>query len=208
MIPNISKIVPLEEGTTLKGQMISDLSFNGRMSAIEQKRYEDFQAAGSLLLRDFNYTSKDYKQGFDLQECRLTFNPQNVTLNNFAAKMGKSDIQANGALDNLLAYLFKNETLKGSLNILSNNLDLQEFNSSETSATPAAADTAAMTLIEVPANIDFVTNANISRLHYDNVNLENVSGKVIIRDQAIDPGEPELHHPRRCHENERNLRHP
>lgn len=182
---NISKIVPLEEGTTLKGQMNSDLSFNGRMSAIEQKRYEDFQAAGSLLLRDFNYTSKDYKQGFDLQECRLTFNPQNVTLNNFAAKMGKSDIQANGALDNLLAYLFKNETLKGSLNILSNNLDLQEFNSSETSATPAAADTAAMTLIEVPANIDFVTNANISRLHYDNVNLENVSGKVIIRDQAI-----------------------
>lgn len=181
---NISKIVPLEQGTSLTGSMNADLSFDGRLSAIEQKRYEDFQAAGSLLLSKFNYTSKDYKQGFDLNECHLTFNPQNITLNNFDAKMGASDIRANGTLDNLLAYLFKNETLKGSLNLLSNKLDLAAMNAGEPAGTTTT-DTAAMTLIEVPANIDFIANANIGTLLYDDVRLDNLSGKVIIRDQAV-----------------------
>lgn len=182
---NISKIVPLEQGTTISGSMNADLNFNGRLSAIEQKRYEDFQAAGSLLLSKFNYTSKDYKQGFDLNECHLTFNPQNVTLNNFDAKMGASDIRANGTLDNLLSYVFKNETLKGTLNILSNKLDLAALNTGETGTTSAPADTAAMEIIEVPANIDFIANANIGTLLYDDVRLENLSGKVVIRDQAV-----------------------
>ena len=182
---NISKIVPLEQGTTISGSMNADLNFNGRLSAIEQKRYEDFKAAGSLLLSKFNYTSKDYKQGFDLNECHLTFNPQNITLNNFDAKMGSSDIRANGTLDNLLAYLFKNETLKGSLNLLSNKLNLAEMNSGESTTTTTSTDTAAMTMIEVPANVDFTLNANVGTLLYDDVRLDNLTGAVIIRDQAI-----------------------
>ena len=182
---NIGKIIPLEKGTTLRGNMQSDLNFNGRMSAIEQKRYEDFQASGSIQLNDFNYSSADYKQGFDLKECRLTFNPQNVTLNNLVAQMGKSDVQANGTLDNLLAYYFKNETLKGTLNLISNNLDLSEMSGDAATGTSTTADTSAMTIIEIPSNIDFTTNASIGKLVYDNILLENISGKVIIRDQSL-----------------------
>lgn len=183
---NISKIIPLEAGTTISGTMNSDLTFDGRLSAIEQKKYENFSAAGSLLLRNFNYTSKDYKQGFDLRECHLTFNPQHIALNNFDAKMGSSDLRVNGTLDNLLSYLFKNETLKGTLNIISDKLDLASLNSSEPAASnTAAADTSAMELIEVPANIDFAATTSIGTLIYDNVTLENLSGNVLIRNQAI-----------------------
>jgi vacuolar-type H+-ATPase subunit H len=182
---NLSKIVPLEQGTTIRGTMNADLSMAGRMSAIEQQRYEEFNAGGSIVLNNFNYSSKDYQQGFDLKECRLTFNPQHIELNNFDARMGKSDIQANGKLDNLLAYFFKKEILKGSLNLMSNNLDLSEFNTQD-GATPAAAkDTSAMTLIEVPGNLDFTVNASVGKLSYDNVILDNLSGKVVIRDQAM-----------------------
>lgn len=182
---NISKIIPLEAGTTIRGQMKANLNLAGKMSAIEQERYQDFNASGSLSLRDFNYSSKDYKQGFDLKECILTFNPQHVELNSFIARMGKSDIQANGKLDNLLAYLFKKETLRGNLNLISNNLDLAEFNGDEEATATANSDSSSMTLIEVPANIDFTTNASVSKITYDNVVLENVVGKVILRDQAI-----------------------
>jgi hypothetical protein len=183
---NISKIVPLEAGTTLRGLMVSDLAVKGRMSAIEQKRYEDFDASGSISLTAFNYTSKDYKQGFDLNQCSLTFNPKNVTLNNLDARMGNSDIKANGSLDNLLAYVFKKETLKGTLNLISNNIDLGDFNSEEsTTTTTAAADTTPLDLIEVPNNIDFVLNTSIGKIIYDNINLESVSGKLVIRDQTV-----------------------
>ena len=181
---NISKIVPLEAGTTITGLMLADLSFNGRMSAIAQKRYQDFKAAGSLSLSDFNYSSKDYKQGFELKQLALTFNPQNVTLNKLVARMGTSDFNATGTLDNLLAYLFKKETLKGSMNLQSAQINLADFKSNTTTTT-AVADTTPMALIEVPANLDFVVTTSIGKLNYDNVTLQALTGKITIRDQAI-----------------------
>lgn len=182
---NISKIVPLEAGTTLRGLMVSDLAIKGRMSAIEQKRYEDFNASGSISLTAFNYTSKEYKQGFDLNQCSLTFNPKNVTLNNLDARMGNSDFKANGSLDNLLAYVFKKETLKGTLNLISNKIDLGDFNAEESTTTTSPADTTPLDLIEVPNNIDFVLNTYIGKIIYDNISLESLGGKLVIRDQAV-----------------------
>jgi hypothetical protein len=46
-------------------------------------------------------------------------------------------------------------------------------------------DTTPMSVIEVPANIDFTTNVAITKLLYDNLILDNVNGKVVIRNQAI-----------------------
>ncbi len=184
-LSNINKIIPLEAGTSLRGRLQADLTMAGRMSAIEQKQYENFKASGSLALNDFNYSSRDYKQGFELTSCRLDFNPQHVELTNFDARSGKSDIQANGKLDNLLAYYFKKETLKGSLNLMSNHLDLSEFSGGEEEKAVATTDTTAMTLIEIPENIDFTVKTAIGKLNYDNVTLENMSGSVVIREQSL-----------------------
>lgn len=182
---NISKIIPLEQGTTIRGKMNADLFMNGKMSAIEQKRYQDFKAAGQLVLNNFNYTSKDYKQGFDLETMNLTFNPQNVTLNTLKARMGGSDFDADGTLDNLLGYYLKNEKLKGSLNLRSNVINLNDFTSEESASTPPANDTAAMELVEVPENVDFTLSTSIGKLIYDNVDISSVSGRLSIHDQAI-----------------------
>lgn len=182
---NLSKVVPLEQGTVLRGLMDADVTINGRMSSIEQKRYEEFKAAGQLALRDFNYSSRDYKQGFDLSRLQLTFTPQHIVLNTLIAKMGSSDFNADGTLDNLLAYYLKNEKLKGTLNLRSNLINLDDFKGESTSAAPAENDTTSMDLVEVPANVDFTLNTSINQLKYDNVDMSSVSGRVIIRDQAV-----------------------
>lgn len=184
-LANIGKMVPLEKGTTIKGQMNADLKFDGRMSALDKGQYERFNASGQLQLSDFAYNSKDYRQGFDLRDCRLSFNPKNISLNNLEARMGKSDFKANGSLDNLLAYLFRKEVLKGSLNLISTRIDLADFDSGSPTAAKTPADTTPMSLIEVPGNIDFDTKANIGTLVYDNVTLENVDGHLIIRNQGV-----------------------
>ena len=181
---NISKMVPLESGTSMRGLLVADVAFKGRMSAIEQKKYENFNAAGKLLLSDFNYTSKDYKQGFDLKQCALTFNPKNITLDNLDARMGKSDIKANGTLDNLLPYYFKKEVLKGSLTLNSNFIDINEMMGSPAQTTSTNTDTAAMTLLEVPANIDFNLNAAIGKIIYNDLILENIKGSLLVKNAA------------------------
>lgn len=186
-LANISKIVPLEKGTTIRGNMDADLSFKGRMSAIKQKQYESFYAAGNFNLANFNYTSNDYKQGFDLSQLSMTFNPKNISLNKLIARMGKSDFNATGTLDNILPYLVKNEKLSGSLNLVSNNIDLNEFAGDEpVSTTTAAADTTPGSLVVIPDNIDFTINTSINKLTKDNIILQNIKGAVAIRNSVAD----------------------
>lgn len=189
-LANIGKMVPLEEGTSIAGLFVSDLSFNGNMKAIESKQYENVKADGSFTLTDFNYASKDYKQGMKLNKVQMTFNPKNITLNAFDAVIGKSDIQASGSLDNLLPFYFKkNELLMGTLNITSRLMDVNEMMGSSATAngTPAKAtgDTSSMTALDIPEYIDFIMKASIGKIIYDNIILDNVKGNISIRDKTL-----------------------
>ena len=181
-LAGISKFVPLEKGTTLSGIITSDLTAKGRLSSIEQKRYEEFNASGNFGITGMNYTSKDTKQPIAINTLQLAFNPQHFVLSSFIAKIGKSDFSANGTLDNVLAYAIKNEKLKGNLNLNSRTIDLNEFMGTETTGTTDSSQT---TTIDVPENLDLTLNASIGTLVYQNLTIENTKGALIIKDKNI-----------------------
>jgi len=184
-LANISKIVPLEAGTTMKGILNANVTAKGRLSTIEKREFEKFNASGSLLLSDFNYVSNEFKQGINILIGELIFNPKNITLNQLDMKTGKTDIKASGWLDNLLTYMFKeNELLKGTLSIKSNVIDFNELMGTSTSNT-SAADTTPMEVVEVPANMDFLITAEVGTVYYDDLTMENFKGNLAIRDQSL-----------------------
>lgn len=183
-LANISKIVPLEQGTTMKGVLNANITARGKISSIENREYENFNASGSVLVNDLNYVSNDFKQGVFIQIGELIFNPKNITLNQLDLKSGKTDIKASGWLDNLLTYMFKeNELLKGTLNIKSNVIDLNEFMGPE--ETTAASDSVPTEIFEVPANMDFLITADVGKVFYEDLILEAVNGNIAIRDQSM-----------------------
>ncbi len=184
-LANISKMVPLEPGTSLKGNLDANVTAKGRMSAIESKKYEEFNANGTLLLNDFNYVSNDFKKGITISQCELVFNPKNVTLNRLDMVAGKTDIKATGWIDNLLSYLFKeNELLKGTVDIKSNVIDLNDL-MGESTASTASNDTTPSTVFEVPSNIDFLITASVGKVFYEDLILENAKGNLAIRDKTL-----------------------
>jgi len=181
---NVKKLVPLEPGTELSGFFTADLLMKGRMSAIDEKRYQDFNASGNLALSNFNYKSADLPQPVSISSCELIFNPKNVTLNNFEMQTGKTDVKATGWVDNLIGYMFKeNELLKGTLDIRSNTIDLNEWMDSEPTATDTAS--APMAAVEIPGNIDFLMTAAVGKIIYDDLIFENAKGNVAMRDKAL-----------------------
>ncbi len=183
-LANMSKMIPLEQGTKLAGVLNANLTAKGRVSAIENHEYEKFQAAGSLLLSDFRYADATNKEGINIDIAEMIFNPKNVTLNRLEMKSGKTTLKAHGWVDNLLSYLFKeNELLKGTLDLEANVIDLNEWMSDEASATPA--DTAPSTILEVPKNIDFLMTVAIGQVIYEDLTLNTVNGNIAIRDQSL-----------------------
>jgi hypothetical protein len=181
-LASVKEFVPLEQGDQLTGQVNMDVRMNGRMSMIEKGKYEEFKADGNLAIDKMHYNSASFPAGVMINAMNLTFNPKFVELVNFDAKMGKSDIRASGKIDDLLQYVFRDSLLRGNFSMKSAYMDLNELmGPSDTAAAPAAADTAALSVIEIPKNIDFVLNSSIDRLLYDNMDITNVLGVVTVR---------------------------
>ncbi|OFY85083.1 MAG: hypothetical protein A3F72_04880 [Bacteroidetes bacterium RIFCSPLOWO2_12_FULL_35_15] len=187
-LATIKDVIPLEKGDDLNGMITADIKMKGRMSAIEKQQYENFDAKGTLTVLDMNYKSKTVSYPTQISKLYLNFTPKFVELSQFDAKLGKSDIQLDGKIENFLQYALKDSLLKGSFNLRSSLMDINELmGSTETAkpATPVAADTASMAVVEVPSNLDVKLNTTISKLLYDKLTITNVSGGVAIKDSQM-----------------------
>lgn len=182
-LSKVAQLVKLEAGTQLSGLLNADVSVSGNMSAIEKQQYDKFNAAGTVNLTNFSYASKAYPDGVKLNTLLASFNPRNVTLNNVSGQYMKTNFTANGSVDNLLPYALKNKTLSGVLNIKADQVNLNDWMG--TSTDTSSKSTAASTPFAVPSNLDFVVNAGVDKVHYDKLDLQHVSGSLILKDETV-----------------------
>lgn len=189
-LASLSTVLPLGKDENLNGTVTADVKLNGHMSAIEKEQYDKFQSEGKVIVMDMQYKSKDTPYGMNIKSMTLNFSPQFVELNGFDAQLGKNDVQADGKIENFMQYLFKNQLLKGNFNMTSSMMDLNQFmTNGETTTTTSAADTAAMSVIEIPSNIDFYLSTKIGKIIYDKLEMTNITGNVSIRDSKINLSE-------------------
>lgn len=185
-IASVKDVIPLEKGDDLNGMVTADITMKGRMSSIEKEQYENFDAKGNLTVTDMNYKTASLSYPTKINTLNMNFTPQFVELAQFDAKIGKSDMQVDGKIENFLQYALKDSLLKGSFNFKSSVLDLNEFTATDETAAPAAADTSssAMSVVEVPSNLDVALNATIGKILYDNLVITDVSGGVRVKNST------------------------
>ncbi|NVO20430.1 MAG: hypothetical protein HXX13_12055 [Bacteroidetes bacterium] len=180
---DVSRIYPLGDKTTLTGLMNADISLEGKLSSIETGRYDQFMADGFATMENINYSSPDLPQLVKVSKARLDFSPAYIALTGLAMQIGKNDLAANGKIENYLPYFLKSTgILKGSLTTTSSYMDI---NSLVTGGSSSASDSSALTVIEVPGNIDFTLKSTFNKLIYDTYNIQNAAGTVIIRDKSL-----------------------
>lgn len=189
-LSKITQFVKLTSGTNLTGLLDADISAKGNMSAIEKQQYDKFYAAGTLQLSNMLYKSKDYPDGVKVNNLALQFNPKNVTVKDLNGQYLGTNFQANGEVNNLLAYTFKNAPLDGHMTVKADNIDLDKWmgtNTSNTGTTPekAKTDSAAAIPFAVPANLNLGLQANVDKVHYAKADLTNVSGNLAIKDETV-----------------------
>jgi protein tyrosine phosphatase (PTP) superfamily phosphohydrolase (DUF442 family) len=182
---SVKDIIPMEKDEKLNGVITADLVLKGRMSSIEKEQYQDFNASGNMMVENMQYQSKATPYGVNIKKASLDFTPKYMDLTAFDCMLGKSDIQAKGKIENYLAYAMKDELLKGNLNLTSNYFDLNQFMNDEPEGAAKPADTAAMTVAEIPSNLDFVMTAAFNKLIYDNMDITNVKGKLAMANSEL-----------------------
>jgi hypothetical protein len=183
---SLADIVPLDD-IILKGLLECDLALAGRMSTLENERYEDFDAGGMLKLSGINFESPDFPQAVKISTTQLNFTPRKVDLAAFDAVIGNTDVAMNGTLENFIPFVLKGGTVQGKLNLKSNKIDLNEFMTGEKAeeTAEAPADTSPLTVIEVPKNIDFMMNVNIGNILFDKLSITNTVGMLLVKDGKL-----------------------
>ncbi|SDX76673.1 AsmA family protein [Lutibacter oricola] len=183
----ISKAYPMENVKNLQGIVNADFETAFDMKSIENKQYENTQNSGHINLSNFNYEGDEMASPLDISTAKVTFNTRTVQLNNFEAKTGKSDLKMNGTIENLIGFVLNNEDIKGNFNLNSNNFNVNDFMvaEAETSEKESTENTTTEQL-KIPSFLDCTITANASNVVYDNLNLKNTKGTLIIKDEKVD----------------------
>jgi len=183
-LDDISKIYPLGDKIKLSGLVNADMAFSGKISAIEKGAYDQFKASGFAAVEKLVYSGAEVPLPVNISKARLDFTPAYAQLSGLAMTIGKSDLAANGKLENYIPYIMKKSAaLQGSLTTTSSFMDINSLMAEPVA--DATKDTSALTVIEVPGDMDIVLNTSFKRLIYDTYDMSDVSGVVKIKDHKL-----------------------
>jgi hypothetical protein len=184
-LASLADVIPME-GMSMAGLIEMNIDLMGRMSDIENENYEAFKADGLLQVSNVLVSGGDVPVPVKIEKVRMIFSPRYVNLENFDVQMGESDIHMNGRLENFIPYVFKDEVIKGNLNLTSSVLNVNELMGEEVEeVTEEAVDTSVLSVVEVPSNIDFILLSNLEKVIYDKLEIDNINGKLIVKDGIV-----------------------
>ncbi len=191
----IKKVYPLDS-MQLNGVVNANMKLATLLSSIEKEQYDKVQASGTIGLTGMKLKMKDMPD-VDIKKSLLTFTPKFLQLSETTVNVGKNDFTVDSRLENYLGYALKNTTLKGTLNLQSNYLNLNDFMgttavggastvASTTTANGSAGTSAVTGIFEVPKNIDFQMDANLKKVLFDKMVFETMKGKITVKDSKVD----------------------
>ena len=181
-LANIGKVYPAPLQKELAGILKADITTSFDMNSVDKGNYNNIKNAGEIKVQDFKYEGKDVANPFYINKTTISFNTNSIKLNEFEAKTGTSDLSIKGNLDNFYGFIFKDEVLKGNFNLNSSNLKIADFISNSEKSN----DKNSTSNLKIPAFLDVKLSANAKKVVYDNINLNNVSGDLLIHDEMID----------------------
>lgn len=184
-LKQLTAIFPMKD-MTLSGILDADVQASGRKSSVDKGQYEAFKASGEMLASNFNYSGKNVPMPVRVPSAKMTFSPKNITLAGLTANVGKSDFKANGSINNYLNYFFKkNQALQGNFNVSSGLIDVNELIGPSVKKEEGAKNDAKLSVFEVPGNIDFNLTATAGRILYDNYDISDAKGMLVVKDKTI-----------------------
>jgi hypothetical protein len=173
-LADVRRTIKLEDVKELAGLITADVAMHTRKSWVDAGEYDRIAASGKLGVSRLALNTAALPHPIAIDSAQLSFTPRRAELNSFFARIGKSDVRATGALDNLLAFALREEELRGEATVASNRFDLNEWRSEDESE-----------VIPVPPNVDFTLRATVKQLLFGKLEMANARGALRVKDQRV-----------------------
>ena len=174
-LADVGRTLKLEGIDQLSGTVAADALVRARMSFIDKKQYDKVAASGTVDVGNLTVKGEALPKPLAIQQASLRLAPERAELQSFNGTIGSSDIKASGSLENLLAFVMRGDTLRGTAAVQSNRFNLDEWRSGEGD----------LQIIPVPPKMDFGLNATVAELTYDKLKMSNARGRLRVKDQRV-----------------------
>lgn len=189
-IANIYKVFS-QKGLAVNGFIKANVNLQGKQSDATNGNYKNLKNSGTLEIVNLETTSNYLPKPFLIEKGLFTFNQDQMSFSNFQGKYGQSDIVMNGYLANVINFvLSENEVIKGTFDLKSNFLYINEFIPTETAVVKEEIEkteipTPTAGVVEIPKNLDLNIQASVVKTKYDDINIENLRGKLSLKDGVL-----------------------
>lgn len=189
-IGKIYKVFALK-GYNVNGLITTNFTLKGKQSDATAGRYDQLFNSGTMKVKDLALTSDLFPKPFIIKSGLFSFKQDKMNFDAFTANYGKSVIVMDGALSNVIDYAVKpNSTLQGNFNLKSGLLVADDFMAFADGPAPTAAATASKSaapsgVILVPTNLNLNFTADVKKVKYSGMDINDVKGQMIINNGQI-----------------------
>jgi AsmA protein len=182
---NIGKIYQVFaiKGYDVNGTVSADVHLQGRQSDVLKKRYTQLNNSGSIRVKELDLRTDLYPMPLHIRNGVFSFVQDKLRFDAFQADYGQSDIQLNGSVSNLFAYVLDQGALKGQLNFTSNKLLLDELMAYQGDTT--ATQTESTGVIMLPKNLELQLNALVKKASIQDIPLAQIKGAVLLKNGIL-----------------------
>lgn len=173
-LTRLTQLFPVAD-TKLAGRVNADLQSRGRYSDLKAKRYAQLPTSGTATLQNIRYETPAYPP-LRVSNAALRFTPQQLEVSRANGFAGISDVQVNGNLSNYLGYLLGDEVLGGTLSLVSEKFNVNEWLSDEGKDTGDSVSK--KSVVAVPKNLALTLNTAVGEATYDRMPLRNLTGSL------------------------------
>lgn len=182
-----AKAFPLEGIQEMTGRIIADVDMKTRLSTIEREDYANVKMAGDVRIEKLRYKADDMPLVV-IDQSVFQFTPQRLVVNSFTAQLGKSDLSASGSIDNILAYISPEKTMRGNFTVHTNYFFVDEWMTetepaTETPAVPTVAPAEEEAMFD---RFDFALDATAGKIVYEDYTLTNAALKGRMRPNLLE----------------------
>lgn len=176
-LSDFQKIYPVKD-LQLSGELRSNVVVKGNLSAFNAgvtglKRTE---AYGSIMAKGVKISSEKFTPDIAISSAQLNLSPGYINLVDLQSRAGKSDFSASGRLENYIAFILKKGDLRGSLNVRSGFVQLDEFRNKEEQQQP----------LLLPSHVSLRLDGIFNRVVFGDMQFEGVKGLLVLDDEKLD----------------------
>jgi AsmA protein len=190
-IGKIYKVFALK-GYDVNGVITTNFSLKGKQSDATAGRYDQLSNSGTMKVKDLALTSDLFPKPFIIKTGLFSFKQDKMNFDTFTANYGKSVIVLDGALSNVIDYAVKpNSALQGNFTLRSGLIVADDFMAFADGPAPTLTATATSTksaasgVILVPTNLTLNFTADVKKVKYSGMDINDVKGQMIINNGQI-----------------------